>query len=205
MNKSEPEVKPTCLWCNSEMYHYYEGSHDWVFSCSNCRFEKTFYVPHLNDENQKAIERWFNWVGFVQSFEPSTSSEAPTVNEEGDGKEASEGSESKDAIIKRLEDENDRLTSKCLTWLKGWNDQQDDIDMLRSALSHIVTYGGTTCDGVSCNGSWCAEQARQAFANQRIITIKGFSGFPSQIFLLFGSYEGGRRFRGIIFQDSKQT
>ena len=34
------------------------------------------------------------------------------------------------------------------------------LDVAKNAFEHIKTYGGTTCDGVSCNVSWCAEQAR---------------------------------------------
>ncbi len=32
----------------------------------------------------------------------------------------------------------------------------------REALNTIATYGGQTLSGLSCNGSWCAEQAARA-------------------------------------------
>lgn len=70
LNKPETEVKVACLWCNNEMYFYYEGSHDWVFGCQKCCFEKGFYVPHLGDEKQEAVNKWFDWVRKVQSCSP---------------------------------------------------------------------------------------------------------------------------------------
>jgi len=51
----------------------------------------------------------------------------------------------------------------------AWYDRQlaaqaAEIERLKTVLTHIALYGGTTDDesGLSHNGSWCAEQARCA-------------------------------------------
>jgi hypothetical protein len=42
----------------------------------------------------------------------------------------------------------------------------DEIERLRSVLEDIADHGGTYCadeeTAITCNGSWCAEQARRA-------------------------------------------
>jgi len=38
---------------------------------------------------------------------------------------------------------------------------------LREALAFIAKWGGKEIEGVSCSGSWCAEQARRALDEGR--------------------------------------
>lgn len=108
LNKPETEVKVACLWCNNEMYFYYEGSHDWVFGCQKCCFEKGFYVPHLGDEKQEAVNKWFDWVRKVQSCSPVNPLEhALTKSEER---------------VKELEEALEKVASVRLDLKEGYTD-----------------------------------------------------------------------------------
>jgi hypothetical protein len=61
IDHGKPSLSP-CPFCGSEIItFFYEGSHDWVFSCkgkNGCGAIVNFYVAHGKDEQEKAIKAW---------------------------------------------------------------------------------------------------------------------------------------------------
>lgn len=62
-----------CPFCKEKVDPWYEGSHDWDFMCSKCSMSKGFYVPHIGDERQEAVNKWNKWASTIRiiSTEPS--------------------------------------------------------------------------------------------------------------------------------------
>jgi hypothetical protein len=60
-------------------------------------------------------------------------------------------------------------------WVKKCRELEEEANQYRTALRFIAAWGGkqheTECGTISCNGSWCAEQARSSLPDEDWVSL----------------------------------